>query len=289
MLIYGYFNSCDKITEQITLNMAIGLICSCTLGIFADMIPGLSQYMRIVRAYEISIDVYRFTGLYTDPNYLTQNLIITCMSIIVLINQNKLRKKYFMLCVILIYFGILTISKSFLLMLAIGVIIYYAISIKEKKYLKSMLLIICASIFGICILTGKITIFDDVISRLLSSDDITTGRVDIWKNYVEYLLAHPVKLIIGNGIGTSALNYLAHNTYLDFLYYYGIVGTIVFIMGVKYAIGYKEKKKTITNLAPLICFSILSFCLSNIQMYDFVYIIIFVFDHIIERKEKHRF
>ena len=282
ILIYGFCNVCTKITKGLTINLMLGIICSCTVALFSDKLPGLSSYLRVVKAYELGIDNHRFTGLYTDPNYLTVAIILVCISMITLINQKKIGKIGYVGCGLLLYFGMLTISKSFFLMLFVVYILFLKQLFKKKKYFSSVVLLIALLIVFILMLNGKISIFDSFINRLMYSDDITTGRSTIWMIYIKYIIKHPINMIFGNGIGAESLGYLAHNTYIDFIYYYGIIGTVLFLAIIKRSVKFQAASKKVDNFGPAICFGMLSFFLSNLIMYDFPFMIIFVLNHLRE-------
>lgn len=281
LLIYGYFHSRCLSVERIVLNLSVGMLISCFIANMTTVFSRITDYMRVVRAYEISTNVYRFTGLYSDPNYLSKTLVLLCVSLFILIQKKKIGSRYWTLLVSLIIFGTQTISKSFFLMLAVMVIFFAIISVKNKHYGVLIGILIISILMISLIASKKLVIFENVLKRFISGDSLTTGRVEIWKEYIDLLLSDPLKLIFGAGIGNS-MKYMAHNTYLDFLYYYGIIGSVVFIIGLKYAINKKKKYISIVNLAPFICAVIMSFFLSNLLMFDFAYDLILIISFIHE-------
>ena len=101
--------------------------------------------MSSIKAYEISSDVLRFTGLYSDPNYLSLVLIISCISLLIMVKTKMLEKRYLILCAFLVYFGLFTISKSFYIMLVIVSVFYLTLSIKRRQYGATLLFVFFAN------------------------------------------------------------------------------------------------------------------------------------------------
>ena len=171
----------------------------------------------------------RFSGLYSDPNYYTVNIIIALCLLINLYNRKEVSLKFTsFLSILLVVFSALTGSKSALLMLAIPMLLFLY-TCKKTKHYGVLFISICA--FVIClflIFTNQITIFSSTIDRIkgtTSMATLTTGRTSIWGDYLNYFNSHLGMLIIGNGINNVSLNGLmAHNTYIDMLFQMGIIG-----------------------------------------------------------------
>lgn len=290
LLIYGYFNSCQRITKELTFNMAYGLIVSCLIGLMSEIIPGLGQYMRIVKAYEISANTYRFTGLYTDPNFLSVSLILISLSIIILAEYNEIKKVDMWMCIPLLGFGILTISKSFFLMLIMLVLLYSLIMWENHNYKTIILLAAVIAVVVLLTLTGKITIFNSFIDRFKYSNDISTGRFAILANYFRHILSNPIQAILGFGIGARYVGKnVPHNTLIDFIYYYGVLGSFFFCAGLNRALRFGKTYKKIGNIAPAICVLVMFMALSALQMYDFPFVLILALDYMrypLQRKRK---
>ena len=276
LLIYGYFWCCKPITREIVLHLTAGILISCCAAFMTDFFSGVHQYMRYVRAYELSVDLYRFTGLYSDPNYLTQILVLLCVSLFVLMQSGKIGKIGWIFCAAIVFFGMQTLSKSFFLMLGVLVLVFIAIAFQKKRYALAVLMLLLSCGLILFFLSGKSTYYNNMLQRLLYNQDITTGRVDIWKEYILFFFSNPATLLFGVGIAGESLELQPHSTYIDFLYYYGIFGTLIFGWGLFCAVGQKLRRSTILNRAPAICFGILIAFLSDLLMFDFAYILIMV-------------
>ena len=90
----------------------------------------------------------------------------------------------------------------------------------------------------------------------------------IWKDYLAYFVTHPIHLIIGNGIGSEPLHGPAHNTLIDFLYYYGLIGTILFFRIIVRSVP-RHQPITIMNGCVLLGMLFMSMSLSYLEAYDF--------------------
>lgn len=285
LLVYGYFHCCKNITKQIVLNFGIGVLISCFAANMTSVFSNLHAYLRVIRAYEISLDTYRFTALYSDPNYLSKTLIVLCISLFVLIQQKEISPRYYVFIALLIGFGFQTISKSFFLMLIVMVILFFAILIRTGHWGTALAIILFCAIVVVLFMYGRISVFDSFLERITSTNDVTTGRTEIWKDYISILFSNPVNLLFGFGIGSTP-KYMAHNTYLDLLYNYGTFGSIVFIAGLKYAFGNKIRRGEFVNWAPAIVDIIMVFFLSSLVSFDFGFNLILILSFIAKDSNK---
>lgn len=285
LLVYGYFHCCKNITGQIVLNFGVGVLISCFVANMTSIFSNLHAYLRVIRAYEISLDTYRFTALYSDPNYLSKTLIVLCISLFVLIQKKAISPKYYVLIALLIGFGFQTISKSFFLMLVVMVILFFAISIRTGHWGTSLAIALFCAIVVVLFMYGRISVFDSFLERITSTNDVTTGRMEIWKDYISAIFSSPINLLFGFGIG-SAPKYMAHNTYLELLYTYGILGSLTFIAGLKYAFGNKIRRGEFANWAPAIADIIMVFFLSSLVSFDFGFNLILILSFIAKDSNK---
>lgn len=284
LLIYGYFHCCKNITKRLVLNLGFGVLISCFVANMTGVFSNLHAYLRVIRAYEISFDTYRFTALYSDPNYLSKTLIVLCISLFVLIQQKAIGSKYYVLIALLIGFGFQTISKSFFLMLIVMTILFFAISIRTRHWGTSLAITLFCAIV-VLFMHGRISVFDSFLERITSTNDVTTGRVEIWKDYISAIFSSPINLLFGFGIGSTP-KYMAHNTYLELLYTYGIFGSLTFIAGLKYASGNKIRRGEFENWAPAIVDIIMVFFLSSLVSFDFGFNLILILSFIANDSNK---
>jgi O-antigen ligase len=101
-----------------------------------------------------------------------------------------------------------------------------------------------------------------------SSDDISTGRFDIYLSCINYLKDNLKGLFLGEGIegylqiGKNSNLYFqisAHNLYLDALMSFGIIGCTAIFVSYKYYISKinRGKKMNLTLLMPFIVYLVM--------------------------------
>lgn len=282
LIVYGYFNFCKVDPKALTMSFTAGLILSCIVAVNSDLIPGLSMFMQIIKTFELEVNVIRFTGLYVDPNFLTLASVMSMSSILVLVKEKRMSKYAMIPCLIVTYFGLMTSSKSFFLMLAIIAVLYIVHSFKNKDYFAAVCGIVIIAVVVVLTINGTIGLFANFMARLRYSDDITTGRTDIWLRYIKHILDSPLNLIFGFGIAAPILRKAAHSTYIDFIYFYGLVGSALFISGIVVSMSKKRITYRISNIAVFVCFAFLLTSLSYLQIYDFTFMLILALSFLVK-------
>lgn len=226
----------------------------------------------------------RFAGLYNDPNFYTVNLIISFCLLVILLYQKKIPIPLFLvLAVILLYFDVSTYSKSAMLMLAVPAMTFvYAARKSERQSLYILLFGMTAAAIVFLVISGG-GAFSIVLSRLSSGggdlNKLTTGRTKIWLWTLEFFRDHPGWLLIGKGINGALINHRSHhNTYLEFPYHLGLIGTGLFFGLLRQiAPQHRPKKRNMMNYSVLICVLMMYMFLSALFFYDLPFQIILVF------------
>lgn len=268
-VIYGYFATGKPNLKSFIFYYFAGLVTSSIVALFIEQIPNMSLYVSYDMAYELD-DVVRFSGLYTDPNYYSLAIMLVWSSLIVLYLYGKIKNEIFLFTVILIFFGIQTVSKSFLLMLAVICLGFVLFLFQKKKYKIAIVLSVGIIIACVLVFSGQIHIFDNVLERLFSGNDLTTGRTEIWGDFFEVFYENPLYVLVGAGSGAGYVNgHPAHNTYIDFFYYYGLCGTFLFGVTCFYASANERFSKSISSYLPGIAMIFMFGFLSCLIYYDF--------------------
>ncbi|OHR60351.1 O-antigen ligase family protein [Staphylococcus sp. HMSC061G12] len=140
--------------------------------------------------------------------------------------------------------GLLTLSRTFLLVLGLILIIYLFFSILDKKIFPIIMFGIILSIF-IGVLIFNEGLMDSLYSRLFDSNDITGSRFTIYTQYLMILLSNGMILLFGVGMQNymdkfSKIDYTitqsTHNVLLEVLSIWGIIGLIIVILLFAYII-----------------------------------------------------
>lgn len=273
--VYMVLENCRMDTTRLTKCLAIGLLLSSLIGQAKDLIPPLSKYLVEIRAYDVAGLVYRFTGLNDDPNHYGSISILVTIGLICQLFDGKLERKWLIVVGALILLGLTTISKSYFLMLCVVVLMVLLMCLKKKKYTLFIAGIGALLLVVVLVAIGSINLFDSMLQRLTYSSDITTGRTAIWLRYLRELFSEPIHLIFGYGIGAEPLRKVAHNTLIDLLFYYGIVGSVLFLYPLFLIIG-RKNKSDIFHISPLVCFLLMLFFLSYLMYYDLAFLLIYV-------------
>ena len=260
--------------KKVFLSYVLGVIISSLLAAL-EIIPNLENYVHMKELGNAYGGESRFAGLYPDPNYYTVNVIISLCLVIVLNHKKQIGSiALWALVIPLVVFAIMTYSKSALFMLLLPLVMLLYSKIKRKNLLVFLILAIAASILFVGVFEGKIEAFDIVLQRLGSGEDIdelTTGRASIWDTYIKHLSKIDIHTFMGAGLGAELINgHGAHNTYIDLLYYLGIVGTTIVLITLFRASKQKitPKRKTVFNYSGWLCVIPLYFFLSELFYFD---------------------
>lgn len=277
MLIYVFFRSQRPSFKDLILHLSVGLLLSSVLALFAFDIPQLLEMMNLSRLWEAEGVVYRFTGLYRDPNYYTLVIVLCVISMVAFFTSRRMGVEALVLAGVMIYFGARSASKSFVLMLVAVAMMFVVCMFLNKRYVGGTVTLAVAALGVVAMMAGKLNVFTGVLMRL-QSGDLTTGRVSTWGRYFAYFGENGLRLFFGSGINAGFLEETAaHNTYIDLLYFYGIAGTALFALTCLRAIGNRARKIRFANILPLVCLMAMNMFLSSVDFFDFPFNLILVF------------
>lgn len=262
--------------KSVFFSYIIGNITASCFGLMDSNFFKIKDYVgeQGVEGIEF-IDLTRFTGLHTDPNYYTVGMIISLCLLVVLYHRKEVKTSLALLISVpIVYFLILTYSKSAILMLAVPLFFVFYSLYKQKKFI-SILVVFGLAVFVLLMaLSGKIEILNVVISRFNASSDsvddtdlnsLTTGRFGIWVSYVKYMFNHYLAFFVGEGISAPYLEgHATHNLYIEMWYHLGIIGSSM-LLWVLWTI-LKQCKLVVFN-RKLINYSVL---ISSLLLYCFL-------------------
>lgn len=276
LLIYFAINSArtEKTDRNIFLSYITGIITASAISAF-KIIPNLSDFIVTKRVADIKEYVVRFSGMDGDPNYYAINVIIA-LCLIVVLNHKKMlgTTASLVLATPLVIFAVMTYSKSAFLMLFLPLFMLLYSKIKNRKHLAFVMLFIGILVLIFSIIAGKIEFLDIVLSRFTAADDaaeLTTGRSDIWIEYFDYFASNAFALIFGGGLNAKLVSgAAAHNTYVDLILYFGIIGTMMFVALLRALMRSVEfrYKRNLINHSVWICVIIMYFFLSELFYFD---------------------
>lgn len=198
-----------------------GLLVSSVLGLWKEKIPRfLSMYSDLNYEMIDGVRTRRFSGTFNDPNYYSVALILGMLLCIRGLTLPERKRRLFsaLTLAILTGFGMMTYSKSFVLMLPL-VLLVLIFSGQRKWRLAVLLTAVCALIYALD--PGGVG------SRMLarfSQQSFDTGRVEIWRSYWQGSTGSLLPFLFGHGLDAQ-LARPAHSLVLEALYAAGLVGT----------------------------------------------------------------
>jgi hypothetical protein len=243
---------------------SLGIIVSSLVFLMMDYLPGITRHITYT-TYRVSAGVrqMRFSGLTNNPNHYTLSVNLACMALLSYLMVKKTKIIDIVFLVLLILFGLYSLSKSFVFGLLASVIISlaYLLGHNPGRWVK---LIVIGFVTGLIVLQFVDTEYIEIlINRVLVEDlesinSYSSGRFRIFKMYFDCFSEHIRVLFLGNGLFNS-LEREAHNFFIETVYSFGLVGT--FFITVTYlslsSAGLRVRKlnkRSILNYAPLLVF-----------------------------------
>lgn len=279
LLLVGYIAELKSEQEHKRLFMyyIAGMIVSSLLRFADSAFFTIEEYVAAQTEHFGGMTTTRFAGLYTDPNYYSINVIIAMCLLIVLYRRREVSFPTSIgLMAPLVFFVGLTGSKSSFLMLTLPIILLIYVCIKNRNYIALIWCFIGIFFIIFFVIQGKIQIFDYVLNRLINTtsgfDVFTTGRTAIWSQYSQFLGENPVRMIFGTGASIDILeNVAAHNTYIDFIFMLGIMGTGLYIVALYYNIrkSHRHMRRDLINGSILLTIGVMYAFLSELLYFDF--------------------
>ncbi len=189
---------------------------------------------------------YRFGAFFNNENTMAVYCTFCSSCFIALILSGRIEEKKYIICpFVATLIGLFVVSKAFILLNIVLYIAWIIIGfIKAKKKLYHAIFVGIALI----IVTILCLIYKDKVEFMLNRfygkndgnfwDHLTTGRMDIWKEYIANWLSSPRTILFGNGFTAPKISsgYYEHNVYIAFLNQYGILGSAILVFAAVYTV-----------------------------------------------------
>lgn len=261
--------------KDIFLGYTVGVITGSATA-WLKILPNLNKYIKSKSIGVNAVYLNRFSGIYDDPNYYVVNVIIALCLIVILFHRKELKAVPFaVISLVLMFFAIMTYSKSAFLMLIIPVLMFLYTNSKNGRYFLQIACFAGLFLFALYTVAGKIDFLSAVIHRLKSAENInqlTTGRFSLWQKYMNHIAKSVLHLFVGNGYGAKFVGgKAAHNTYIDMLYYLGLVGIFLMLRLIYVTAKDFQKKafvRSFLNYSIIIVMLIMYFFLSELFYFD---------------------
>ncbi len=227
--------------RKILFWLNLSMLLSCITG-YIMMIMEKSIYTNSY-LYISGVRTVRFAGLTGDSNVFGETCaLIICMNLIYcFFNKDKSKKFYVITSLLLVVASLLSYSKTTLICITVVFVIFLILYAKTNATDRLRLVkvmvggFILVMLISVCVLTlahysGNSTVVLGYIDRF-TREDLTTGRLDIWKVYLGELTSSPQKLFLpltSEELSTpiwnpSTASYVAyvHNLYLETIAVFG--------------------------------------------------------------------
>ena len=231
------------------------------------------------------ISTLRFTGLDFDSNFFAANcafiiavlLIIMSNSERVKCSPNRIRS------FLIIYFilGMFSFSKTFVVDVAVLLLLYFVVNISRRfsKLLVAIVLLVVAA----CVIDEFTDgmVFKIMLSRFVERGwDLnmqTTGRLNIWIAYLEDWRSSLRNIWLGVGMANKRLPFqkMHHQTYIEILYQFGIIGSLIFFTYMGSIFGEISRSRSTVKLhlrhLALISIAVCGLTLGQFAFDSFIY------------------
>lgn len=258
--------------------LLVGLLLSCIISPICFVLP---HYSYTCLASE------RFSAFIFHPNYvyIMSLILLTYFMYLFLVDRIKMLT-FLSLYAILTIIILLTFSKTGFFMLILFSFVFLILFIKkDKKRGLQLTLVLCALALIIGVVAHKV-IFE-IIHRLFMYDDdvlnsITTGRIDIWKEYLSSWSESVFSILFGQGLFAKQVfipvqnrTRASHNLYVFLLWRFGIVGCVVLgVIVYKIYKIYCDKHPKISAWLPLMFFMLDGMCENTFKVHNYAYYIV---------------
>lgn len=256
----------------------IKMFCySILFSAFISLFISYSDKLKSFKDFYYFEDTLRFSGLLWHPNDFSDQVTVAISMLFALKLYDKISVPEFLILVWLLFiFGYKTLSRSFILIVIIEILIFSFLYIKkygakELKFVFGLIAILLAT----CLLFGKETnlmiyrvenpnekiLFEAMKENVLvnekdglSPEDYLhaiyrgdtyydPGRIGLWTLYLKRIFMTPMSAIFGYGISAPDIGRLhAHNYLLYYVYHHGIVGLFIGTVLLLLLIDWKKLK-----------------------------------------------
>ena len=267
---------------SLTVFFAIGIIAAALSALCLRAYPSIAQYITVSTYGEVT----RYAGYYGDPNFYSAHISAALGGVLVLILREKQGRQHMVLialAVVLLYCGFLSVSKAFAL-IAFCMLLLFAFRIfcmRDKSIVKVTLLL-AAFVAGTIALSSDILAAVGIrFSEAKTVSDLTTGRSEIWKLYLDAIVQDGKMLLIGQGFTNIKLDgHSAHNTVIQMLYQFGILGSVPMILWIRCFVqnalsAYKRKAKSPLCVVLLLLGTIGPWMSVDILFFDEFFLLLF--------------
>ncbi len=192
--------------------------------------------LLIYNNFFLELGIERYAAIGDDPNYTAALMILGITSLLTMIYlDGKHLVARFVECIILIFYGLITQSRGFLVSCVFVILLYICFIIKSNlSFEKKVAVLICSAIICIFMIAVKFDIVWRAVSRFFSVEDISSGRLFLWEQALREWL-QPENFLFGCGelyiyLESNGFPTVQHNSYIELLTNFGVFGLLFYIL-----------------------------------------------------------
>lgn len=226
----------------LTVCFALGICLAAVTAQYLTVFPTINRYIDV----NTSLGMVRRSGYNGDPNFYSSHITTALGGLLILLLNNDKRSKLFVLVplvCLLLYCGLMSVSKSFFLISACLLLLWLAeLLLQRGKVSVKVTLIVTLTIAGLFLLSS--TVFTDMLDVLFSRfgqdtnlSDFTTGRTVVWDRYIGALFEDARLLLFGQGYTDVIIGEKpTHNTLLEGVFQLGVIGFALLVLWIVYCV-----------------------------------------------------
>ncbi len=221
--------SCDSFGDT-TVFFALGIITAALSAQQLVVFHNIAQYITV----DSYLTITRLSGYYGDPNFYSAHITACLAGILMLLSREKDRLRQAVLiiaAVLLLYCGMLSASKMFVVVLACLFLFWIPVLMEKggrgNSRVRMLVGLICAGgiFLSSSVFKELLQIIDDRFAYAANVSQLTTGRTDIWKNYINEFLENIDVTLLGEGYSPVIIKGRAsHNTVIQGVFQFGLIG-----------------------------------------------------------------
>lgn len=215
--------------SRLTLFFACGIIMAALSARQIAGYPNISQYIKV----DSYLKITRLSGYYRDPNFYCAHITACLAGVQLLMSRERQRSRQIVwlgVMMVLIYCGMLSASKSFVIVLACLFLVWVPILLTRDNVKRGIAIlagVACAA--AVMLLSAAVQdLLRMVMSRFSNAanvSDLTTHRSEIWRMYLHDISHDPVLMLLGSGFTSVTLGTKAsHNTIIQGVFQFGLIG-----------------------------------------------------------------
>lgn len=220
---------CTESFARLTLFFACGIISAALSARQVAAYPNISQYIKV----DSFLTITRLSGYFRDPNFYSAHITVCLAGIQILLSREKKKSRqlvWAILFVMLIYCGLLSASKSFVVVLACLFLVWIPIILERGNIHGKFALIVGILCAGVVFLSSSavqelLRMMEVRFSYSSSVSELTTGRTDLWLRYAREFSHNAWLTLFGEGYTSVTLDGAAsHNSIIQGIFQFGLLG-----------------------------------------------------------------